>query len=88
MKTVEELYDEILRSKTLQEELKEVSGEKMDEFLKKHDCEATAKEFAEYAKAHREGEIADGVVEAVTGGMPGGAYMTPERPKQTPQGVL
>ena len=88
MKTLTELINEINSSGELQEELKAVSVEELDKFLKKHDCDADAKEFAEYVKTQAEGEMEDGAVETVTGGMPGGAYMTPERPKQKPQGVL
>ena len=88
MKTMEAFYREIAGSKELQEALNSLNEAALEEFLRKHDCEATAKEFAEYAKTQAEGEMEDGAVEAVTGGMPGGAYMTPERPKQKPQGVL
>ena len=68
MKTIEELYKEIQASK-LQEVLKALSEEELDAFLKKHGCEATAKEFADYVK-QAEGEIGDKAAETVAGGVP------------------
>ena len=68
MKTIEEFYKELTASKELQEELKKASGEMLEAFLKKHDCEATAKEFADYAKSRAEGELTDDAAEAAAGG--------------------
>ena len=88
MKTIEEFYKELAGSKELQDELKTLNEEAIGNFLRKHDCEGTAKEFTEFAKAHKEGEIEDGVVEAVAGGLPGGPIITPPRPIHKPQGVV
>ena len=87
MKTIEEFYKEIAGSKELQEELKVLTEEALGEFLKKHNCEATAKVFADYAKLQAEGEISD--EDAETAG--GGAFapvMTSPKAKRKPQGVL
>lgn len=70
MKTIEELYKEIAESKELQEELKNVSEEELEAFLKKHSCDATAKEFADYVKSQAEGEIADEDATVIAGGSP------------------
>lgn len=87
MKTMEELYKEILESKELWEELKVLTEEALGEFLRKHDCEATAKEFADYAKSQAEGEIGDMDAEAATGGA-FAPVMTAQKAKHKPQGVL
>ena len=83
MKTIEQFYKEIAGSKELQEEFNSLSEALLGEFLKKHDCEATAKEFADYVKSQAEGELEDSAAEAVAGGVP-----TPQRRKETPQGLL
>lgn len=72
MKTAEEFYREISESKELQEELKEVSDKMLEEFLKKHGCDATAKDFTAYARSVSEGELEDDGAEEVVGG--GGIY--------------
>ena len=70
MKTLEEFYREIADSKELQEELKSATGEMLEEFLKKHGCDATAADYLEYVKSVNEGELGDDVVEKVAGGIP------------------
>ena len=72
MKTAEEFYREISESKELQEELKEVSDKMLEEFLKKHGCDATAKDFTAYARSVSEGELEDDGAGEVVGG--GGIY--------------
>jgi hypothetical protein len=69
MKTAEEFYREISESKELQEELKEVSDKMLEEFLKKHGCDATAKDFTAYARSVSEGELEDDGAEEVVGGI-------------------
>ena len=69
MKTIEAFYKEIAGSKELQEELKKLNEEALGEFLRKHDCEATAKEFADYANAQAEGELNDDAANDVAGGV-------------------
>lgn len=87
MKTIEEFYKEIAGSKELQEELKALNEEILGAFLKKHDCQATAKEFEDYAKAQQEGEIQDDDAEAAAGGA-FAPVMTAPKTKHKPQGVL
>ena len=70
MKTVEEFYKEIADSKELQEELKKTSDEMVEEFLKKHGCDASAKEFTDFLRSQNEGEVEDDVATAVAGGAP------------------
>ena len=69
MKTAEAFYKEIANSKELQEELQAVSAETLGAFLSKHECNATADEFAAYIKAQAEGEIDDADVADVAGGV-------------------
>ena len=75
MKTVEELFGEIIASKELQEELTSIGKGQFTEieaFLKKHNCEVSAEEFVEFIKKQKksqpEGELADNAAEAVAGG--------------------
>ena len=68
MKTVEEFIKEIADSKELQEELNTMSEEVLGEFLKKHGCDATAKEFTDFARS-QEGEIGDDAASAAVGGL-------------------
>ena len=69
MKTIEEFYNEIVVSKELQEELKKTSDETLEDFLAKHGCSATAKDFIEFLKSMAEGELEDDSAEAVNGGI-------------------
>ena len=49
MKTIQELYNEVMASEALKEELKEASQKgKVDEFLKQHDCNATTDELMSF----------------------------------------
>ena len=75
MKTVEELFKEIGESKELQNELASIGkgqNAEIEEFLKKHDCSASAEEFVDFIKSKKdsqaEGEIDDDALEAVAGG--------------------
>ena len=70
MKTIEEFYKEIAGSKELQEELKVLTEEALGEFLRKHDCEATAKEFSDYTRSLTEGELTDDDAQTAAGGYP------------------
>ena len=70
MKTAEEFYKEIADSKELQEELKNASNEMLEAFLKRHDCDASVKEFAAFVDAHREGALDDEDARTVAGGIP------------------
>ena len=70
MKTMAGFIKEIEASRELQEELKAASGETLNEFLKKHGCDADAKEFASYVRARSEGAIEDEAAAAIAGGVP------------------
>lgn len=70
MKTVEEFYKEISSTKALQDELKNASDEMLEAFLKKHDCNASVRDFTEYVNSQKEGEIEDKDAEVVAGGLP------------------
>ncbi|MBR4721038.1 MAG: hypothetical protein IK057_04685 [Clostridia bacterium] len=70
MKTMEEFYKEMAGSKELQKELKNTYEEMLKTFLKKHDCNASVKDFLAYVEAQKEGEIRDGDAQAVAGGIP------------------
>ena len=49
MKTIQELYNEVMASEALKEELKEASQKrKVEEFLKQHDCNATMDELRSF----------------------------------------
>ena len=70
MKTAEEFYEEIAASKELQEEFKAASDEMLEMFLKKHGCDATAKDFTAFVRSQTEGEIEDDAAAAAAGGLP------------------
>ena len=71
MKTIEELFREIVASKELQKELKSIGKGQYSEIealLKKYDCDATAEEFISYVKSISEGEIGDDEASLTAGG--------------------
>ena len=69
MKTAEEFYKEIAASKELQEEVNALEAGRLDVFLKKHDCAASAKEFMAFANSITEGELDDDGAEEISGGI-------------------
>ena len=55
MKTMEELYNEIKADKKLQDEaIAAAKADKIADFLKAHDCNATVEEVIPFAKAKLE----------------------------------
>ena len=70
MKTLEELYKEVMASEELKKEFVEAAKTKdsLTAWLKKHDCGATLEELGAFLKEKREGEMQDDEVEAVAGG--------------------
>ena len=69
MKTAEEFYKEILASKDLQEALNDITEEmQLEAFLKKHGCNATAKDFIIFIRSKAEGEIEDTDAALAAGG--------------------
>ena len=83
MKTIEEFYKEFASSKELQEELRAASEEMLEAFLKKHGCNAAAKDFTAFAEAQNEGEIGDEAAAVIAGG--GGCYSRPRVLKDVQQ---
>ena len=70
MKTLEELYKDVIASDELKKEFTEAAKSKDDieALLKKHDCGASFNEFITFLKEKSEGEMDDDEVEAVAGG--------------------
>ncbi len=71
MKTIEELYDEVLASEELKAGFTAAAKEKrLADFLKAHGCEATEAEVVEFLKARQsaEGELSDDELDVVAGG--------------------
>ena len=71
MKTLQELYNEVLGSDELKKSLAEaISGNKVEDFLKAHGCEAGKDELIAFAKEQqaKSGELSDDALDAVAGG--------------------
>ena len=69
MKTIEELYKEINTSEELKKSVSEIKDKTtLADFLKKHGCEASVDEFAEYIRSQGEGEIGDDEAAAAAAG--------------------
>ena len=70
MKTAAEFIKEIGMSEDLQRELMSIGKEyaEIGAFLKRHDCAASAKEFADFIQSQNEGEITDDATKNVAGG--------------------
>jgi len=69
MKTLQELYSEIIASEELKAAFTEAAKSgKATEFLKAQGCEATAEELAAFLKNQSTGEISDEELDSVAGG--------------------
>ena len=71
MKTLEELYNEIMENNELKEECQEaINAGRQEEFLKKHDCSATLEEAIAFvdAKNEQNDEISLDLLESAAGG--------------------
>ena len=70
MKTLQELYTEVIGSEELKKEFMEASKDEknVEEFLKKHGCDATFDELKAFFDDKSEGELSEDEVEAVAGG--------------------
>ena len=73
MKTLQELYNEVIASEELKKEYLEAAKNKnVMEFLKSHSCEATAEDFKtfviEQTKANADKELSADELENVAGG--------------------
>ena len=70
MKTMQELYNEVMASEEMKKEFLEASKEKesVGAFLKKYGCDASVEDVAAFLKEKTEGELADDELESVAGG--------------------
>ena len=73
MKTMQELYSEIVASDELKKAIVEaMKADKLEDFLKAHGCEATAEEVQEFMDAKASGdvpiELSDDELKYVAGG--------------------
>ena len=74
MKTLQELYKEVIASEELKNEFMEAAGDekegrkKVDEFMKKYDCDATFEDVKGFLEGKNEGELGEDELEAVAGG--------------------
>ena len=73
MKTMEEMYQEVMASAELQAEFAEAAKteESAAAWLKKNDCNASLEEVTAFLRDKTEGEMSDDEVEAVAGGNKG-----------------
>ena len=75
MKSIEELYQEVLENDAMKQEFAEATQDgRIMEFLKKHGCEAETEEVNAFLKEQqeKEGELSDAELEAVSGGCSSG----------------
>ena len=74
MKTLQELYKEVIASEELKNEFMEAAGDekegqkKVEEFVKKHGCDATFEDVKAFLEEKSEGELEEEELEAVAGG--------------------
>ena len=70
MKTIEELYKEVMASEELKKEFLTLKPEEVEGFAKKNGCEATFADIKAFLeeKAKAEGELSDDELDQVAGG--------------------
>lgn len=69
MKNIEELYKEVMENEALKEEFTTAYREgNVSEFLKKHDCDATAEEVSEYVNGVKDEALSLDDLDNVAGG--------------------
>lgn len=74
MKTIQELYSEVLKSEELKKAFSEaVQNKTVEDFLKAHGCEASMEDVAAFLKEQqaKSGELADNELDNVAGGCDG-----------------
>lgn len=74
MKTIQELYSEVLKNEELKKAFsKAVQDRTVEDFLKSHGCEASKEDVAAFLKEQqaKTGELADNELEDVAGGCNG-----------------
>ena len=69
MKSIEELYKEVMENEALKAEFATAYREgNVSEFLKKHDCDATAEEVSEYVNGVKDEALSLDDLDNVAGG--------------------
>lgn len=70
MKTIEELYKEVIASEDLKKEFLALKPEEVEGFAEKHGCKATLDEIKNFLteKSAAKGELSDEEIEQVSGG--------------------
>ena len=71
MKTLQEIYSEVLKSEELKKAFSEaVQSKTVEDFLKSHGCEASMEDVAAFLKEQqaKSGEVADDELDNVAGG--------------------
>ena len=73
MKTLEELYSEVMASEELKKEFGSLKPEEVEGFAEKHGCKATLDEIKAFLteKSNAEGEVSEEEVEQIAGGKGG-----------------
>ena len=77
MKTLEELYNEVMASEELKKEFCALKPDEVEGFAEKHGCKATLDEIKTFLteKSTAEGEVSEEEVEQIAGGKVGkGGY--------------
>ena len=69
MKTIEQSYEEIKNSEELKKQFADALKEnKLEDFLKAHDCDASVKDVMTFLNGLKEGELTDDDLDKVAGG--------------------
>ena len=70
MKTLEELYNEVMASEELKKEFGSLKPEEVEGFAEKHGCKATLDEIKAFLteKSTAEGEVSEEEVDQIAGG--------------------
>lgn len=70
MKTIEELYNEVMASEEMKKEFLTLKPEEVEGFAEKHGCQATLDEIKAFLteKSTASGEISDDELEQIAGG--------------------
>ena len=76
MKTIEELYNEVMASEEMKKEFLALKPEEVEGFAEKYGCKATFDEIKAFLteKSTASGELSDDELEQVAGGKGSGGY--------------
>ncbi|MGN0578511.1 MAG: hypothetical protein ACI4J4_07820 [Ruminiclostridium sp.] len=74
MKTIEELYNEVMASEDLKHEFLALKPEEVESFAEKYGCKTTLDEIKSFLteKSAASGELSDEEIEQIAGGKSGG----------------